>query len=240
MAIFPGFGFGAEMVKSYPVVNGVTSIEEGLAMTFNFPLEDGVAKVKVGSASSSDQFAGIAYYQYRVLPTKLNKVDVATVPASGSYVVHVLKVPYAPATEMRVVVTSLLGVSTALAYDGSTADATHFTVSGQVVTLDSSFAGYTATITYSYTPSATDARNFFGDVRPGLSNTASIGVINVIQKGVIVTTNFDPAADWLSSGSVKIASTGYLTKTSSGMVIPNCIVKEAPSLGKPYLTIELR
>jgi hypothetical protein len=228
------------MVKSYPVINGLTSVEEGLAMTFKYPLEDGVAKVQVGSASSTDQFAGVAYYQYRVLPTKLNKVDVLTVPAVSAYIVNLTKLPYAPATELRVVVTSPLGVSTVLIYDASTVDATHYTVSGQVVTVHSSFAGYSLQATYSFTPSATEARNFFGDVRPGLSNTSTLGVINVIQRGVIVTTNFDPAADWAASTPVKIASNGYFAKTSSGMAIPNCIVKEAPSLGKPYLTLELR
>lgn len=239
MAIFPGFGFGSEMVKSYPVVDGLTSVEEGLAMTFKYPLEGGVAKVQVGSTSSTDQFAGIAYYQYRVLPTKLNQVDVATVPATGPYIVNLTKLPYAPATELRVVVTSPLGVSTVLAY-AVAASATEFSISGQVVTVDSSFAGYSLQATYSFTPSATEARNFFGDVRPGLSNTATLGVINLIQRGVIVTTNFDPIADWSAATPVKIASNGYFAKTSSGMAIPNCIVKEVPSLGKPYLTLEIR
>lgn len=240
MAIFPGYGFGAELVRSYPVVNGVTSIEEGLALTFKYPLEDGVAKVQVGSSSSGDQFAGVSYYQYRILPTKLNSVESGTVPASGSYTFTLAKTPAAASTEVRVVVTSPAGSATVLAYDGSTADGTHFIISGRTITVDSSFAGYTILVTYSYTPSATDARNFFGDVRPGLSNTSSIGIINVIQKGVIVTTSFDPASDWNSSAAIKVASTGYFTKSGSGLSVPNCIVKEAPSVGKPFLTLELR
>lgn len=239
MAIFPGFGFGAELVKSYPVIDGVNSIEEGLALTFAYPFTNGVAKVQVGSTSSTDQFAGIAYYQYRVLPTKLNAVQVSTVPATGPFTISIAKTPFAPATEIRVVVTSPLGVNTVLAYAGA-ASATEFAVSGQVVTLHSSFAGFTATITYSYTPSAVEARTFFGDVRPGISNTSSLGVINAIYRGVIVTTNYDPAADWAANSAVKILANGYLSKTSSGMAIPNAIVKEVPSVGKPYLTVELR
>lgn len=240
MAIFPGYGFAQEMTKSYPVVAGLTSVEEGLAMTFKYPLQDGVAKVQVGSTSSSDIFAGIAYYQYRVLPTKLNQVDVLTVPASGSYIVNLTKLPDAPSTALRVVVTSPLGVSTVLAYNASAASSTEFTISGQVVTVDEDFAGYSLQATYSFAPSATEARQFYGDIRPGMSNTATLGSINVIQKGVIVTTNFDPASDWSANTAVKIASNGYLTKAGSNASIPNCIVKEVPTLGKPYLTIEIR
>lgn len=240
MAIFPGYGFGAELVRSYPVVDGVTSIEEGLALTFKLPLQGGVAKVQVGSSSSSDQFAGVAYYQYRVLPTKLNQVDVGTIPASGSYIVTLSKTPVAPSTELRVVVTSALGVSTVLAYHASAASSTEFTISGKTITVDEDFAGHSIQATYSFTPSAFEARDFFGDVRPGLSNTSSLGIINVIQKGVIVTTNFDVASDWSANTPVKIAANGYFTKAGSAAAVPSCIVKEAPSFGKPFLTLELR
>lgn len=240
MAIFPGYGFSQEMVKSYPVVNGLTSVEEGLAMTFQYPMQDGVSKVKVGSTASTDVFAGVAFYQYRVLPTKLNQVDVKTVPASASYIVNLSKLPAAPATELRVVVTSPAGVETVLAYNASTVSTTEFTVSGQIITVHSSFANFSLQATYSFAPSATEARNFFGDIRPGMSNTGALGVINVITKGVIVTTNFDPASDWVANTAVKIASTGYFTKAGSTAAVPNCIVKEVPVLGKPYLTLEIR
>lgn len=240
MAIFPGYGFSQEMVKSYPVINGLTSVEEGLAMSFQYPLQDGVAKVKVGSTASTDIFAGVAYYQYRVLPTSLNRVDVLEVPSESAFTVTLTKLPSAPASALRVVVTSPLGVSTVLAYHASAASSTEFTISGQVITVDEDFAGYSLQATYSFAPSATEARLFYGDTRPGMSNTATLGVINVIQKGVIVTTNFDPASDWSANTAVKVATTGYFTKSGSGLSVPNCIVKEVPVLGKPYLTLELR
>jgi hypothetical protein len=240
--IFPGYGFGAEVVRSYNLAESELSsaIEEGLALTFKYPLEGGLAKVKKGSTASTDVFAGISYYQHRVLPTKLNKVDAGTVPASGPYTFTLSKTPVAPGSEMRVVVTTALGVSTVLTYHADTVNATQFTVSGNIVTVDGTHSGKSIQVVYSYTPSAFEARDFFGDIRPGLNNTSSLGVINVITRGIIVTTNYDPTSDWSDSNAIKIATTGYLTKSGSGTSIPNALVREIPTVSKPFLTIELR
>lgn len=238
MAIYPGSGFAPENVESFPVVNGTVSIEEGLALTFKYPLEDGVAKVKVGSTASTDIFAGFAYNQYRILPTSLPKVEEATVPASVQ-TVTLTRDPVTPATQMRVVVTSPLGVSTVLAYHASAASSTEFTISGRVVTVHSSFAGYAIQITYNYTPSAIEARSFYGDVRPGANNTGIMGVISVIKKGTVVITNYDTGADWSANTAIKVDATGKLVKSGSGVSISNAIVKQVPSVQVPYLIVEL-
>lgn len=242
MSLFPGYGLTTELTRSYPVAadNLNTAIPEGVGMIFKKPLEDGVAKVTIGSTASTDEFAGITYYQYRTLVTKLLKVDSGKVPASGSYIFNLSTIPLLPATELRVVVTDLAGASTVLAYHATTVNASQFTITGTVITVDSTHAGKTITATYAYTPSAIAARDFYGDVRPGVNNTASLGVINVIQRGVIPTMNYDPSSDWLANTPVKLDSTGRFTKAGSGVSIPNCIVKEAPSVNKPLLTLEIR
>jgi hypothetical protein len=238
MAIYPGYGFAPENVASFPVVNGTLSIEEGLALTFKFPLEDGVAKVKVGSTASTDKFAGFAYNQYRILPTSLPKVEEAIVPASTQTVV-LSRDPVTPASQMKVVVTSAAGASTALSYNASAVSPTAFTVAGRVVTVDSSFNNYAIQITYNYTPSAIEARNFYGDARPGANNTGVMGVISVIKKGIVVITNYDTGADWSANTPIQVDSTGKLVKSGSGVTISNAIVKQVPSVQVPYLTIEL-
>jgi hypothetical protein len=119
-------------------------------------------------------------------------------------------------------------------------NSTQFTISGSTITVDSSFAGYSIKATYAYTPSAFEARDFYGDVRPGISNTSNMGIINVIQKGTIVISNFNPASDWADSNPVRLDTAGTFTKAGSTAIVPNCIVKEAPSANKPFLTLELR
>lgn len=240
--LFPGYGATAELVRSYPVANANLSstIQEGIAMTFKTPLENGVAKVTVGSVAGTDAFAGVTYYQYRTLPTKLIAIDEGKVPASGAYTFVISKTPLVPQTELRVVVTDSAGVSTLLAYHASTVNASQFTIAGTTITVDATHANKTITATYAYTPSALEARNFYGDVRPGVNNTSNLGVINVIQRGTIVTVNFDPSSDWNSADAVRIDANGRFTKSGALTIVPNCVVKEAPTKDKAFLTLELR
>lgn len=240
--LFPGYGATAELVRVYPVANAnlPTSIAEGVGMTYKTPLEDGVAKVVVGSTASTDKFAGVTYYQYRVLPTKLVKIDEGKVPATSAYTFALTRTPLVPATELRVVVTSPAGVSTVLAYHATTVNNSQFTISGTVITVDATYANYSIKATYAYTPSALEARDFYGDVRPGINNTSNLGVINVIQRGTIVTTNFDPASDWSDANPVRIDTNGRFTKAGSTTIIDNCVVKVAPTAGRAFLTLELR
>lgn len=241
MSLFPGYGLTTELVRTYPIEAALvnTAIPEGVGMIFKKPLEGGEAKVTTGSTAGTDEFAGVSYYQYRSLVTKLVKVDQGTVPASGSFIFTLSAIPLAPSTELRIVVTDGAGTSTVLTYAGAVT-AGEFTLTGTVVTVDSSHAGKTIAATYAYTPSAIQAREFYGDVRPGVNNTANLGQINLIQKGTIVTANFDPSSDWAAATPVRLDTTGRFTKAGSGVAIPNCIVKLVPTVAKPFLTLELR
>lgn len=238
MAIFPGYGFAPDNVYSYPVVNGLYAVEEGTAMTFSYPLQDGIAKVQVGSASSSDKFAGFAYNQYRILPTNLPKVEEQVIPSTVQEIT-LTRTPLNPTTQVFVVVISPTGTQTALAY-ASSADSTHFALSGTTVTFDESFAGYTAHVVYNYTPTALEARDFYGDIRPGTNNTGAVGVISVIRRGTIVLTNYDTGADWSANTAIKVDSTGRLVKSGSGLTLTNAIVRAIPTSQNPYLSVELQ
>ena len=238
MSIFPGYGFAPDNVSSYPVVTGLNAVDEGTVMTFKYPLEDGVAKVKIGSTASTDKFAGFAYNQFRILPTKLPKVEETVIPALAQ-TITLTRDPLNPSTEMSVVVISPTGVQTALVYNASTPSATEFAISGRVISFDSGFAGYRAHVVFNYTPSAIEAQAFYGDIRPGTNNTGTVGVISVIKRGTVVLTNYDTGADWSANTAIQVDTNGKLVKSGSGLSIANAIVKEVPTVQKPYLTVEI-
>jgi hypothetical protein len=128
---------------------------------------------------------------------------------------------------------------TILTYSASAASSTAFTIVGTLVTFDDLFDNFKAVITYNFTPTQLEARNFYGDVVPGIANTGVIGVTSVITKGTVVLSNYTTGTDWNSAAALTINSAGFVTKGGTGCTIPEAMVKQAPSQSNPYLVIEL-
>lgn len=195
----------------YEVAAATIRMEEGQALVA--VLENGSMKVKPSTGAAGEFFVGVSIAR-AAMPTVAPRVEELTVPATGPYKVNLGRAPN--------------GIVGATVVDGSTrtqltaqgsADSTHFSRSGQEVTLDSSFAGKKVIFRYSNDVTAKEAALMYGYDAFVAVDLSLAPVVGVIREGLIFTSCYDPLIDWDSVGGnnvIKLASDGRFTIGGNG------------------------
>lgn len=185
---------------------------------------NGVFGVSPSAGSAGENFLGLAVSQQIALST-FPKVQEFVDPNTDT--ITLARTPNASTLAVYNVTTNTMLTVT-----------THYTITGNVVTMNASFRGNTIRFIYKFSPTAVEARAIMGDVYPGGAAGTSIGQVGIIQKGVVYTTEYDSTKDWTQTVAVKSGANGQLTQGGSGATV-NCTIVQAPNTTNPYLGLML-
>jgi len=215
--------------RDWPINPASSEIFEGMALTNN--VVNGVGTVQASAGSSNDVFAGFAL-NVQKCPTTAKYVELVTIPASpGPYTWTLANTPISPSGST---VSFVSAAGTALSY-GSGAD--NASVSGNVITFDSSDAGEQYYVTYAYSPTVAQLIYLFGDgVVLKREPAAVTNTVGVIRAGLLYTDQFDPSQNWWAANIADLhtGAGGVVTRGGSGSAIHAQVVA-APGVDFPYL-----
>lgn len=212
----------------------VTSITEGQICVWSYV--NGIAKVVPSGGTSGEKFAGIANSRF-VTPTTGKFSEDIVVPASSPYTVTLSRTLASGAVPGAVILADD-AARAPLVKHADTVNSGQFTISGQVITVDSSYAGRTIRVVYDIALSVNEAALLYGhDFSPV---PASVDGIGVITAGLIYTTMYDPTVDWAAGqATIKTGADGKFVTSGNGMTL-DAIVAEAPTPGQPFLGIRIK
>lgn len=219
-----------------PVASTVLAIEEGQAMVY--VIENGEAVVKASTGVAGEFFAGVAWSR-ATTPTNAPLVEELIVPSAAPYTVTLAKTPLA--NPAAYVLASGASPRVVLAKSAA-ADATHYAIAGDVVTLDASFAGRTIQVVYRYTLSHVEAVYKFNFDAFATVDLVSAPVIGIVKDGIIYTDMFDETVDWASwsaSTPVTLGANGKFTIGGAGAVLDNAAVVAIPSVTDGMLGLHI-
>lgn len=219
-----------------PVSASILAIEEGQALVYAF--ENGEQTVKPSTGAAGEFFAGVSFSR-ATTPTTVPIVEEITVPTAAPFTVTLAKTPLAnPAAYIQAVGASpRVVLASAVA-----ADATHYSLAGDVMTFDASFSGRTVQVVYRYTISHVEAVYKFNFDAFATVDLVSASVIGVVKDGIIVTDQYDSTADWATwngATPITLGANGQFTIGGVGTAIANAAVMAVPSVNDGFLTIHL-
>jgi hypothetical protein len=212
-----------------PVAAGATVTAEGQALV---AVAGGGVKPATGAAG--EIFAGIAMAQ-QITPLALPKVERLIVAADNT--VTLAGTPLA--STLRVVRTD---TGAALVAGTPGTNATDYSISGTVVTVNSALVGKTVEVAYRFAPTTLQVKAIQGDIPPGGAAALLLNSVGVVIKGDVVTTEFDTTADWSTvsaSTPIKLAANGLFTIGGSGATVAGAYVTQLPSAESPFLGIHI-
>lgn len=94
-------------------------------------------------------------------------------------------------------------------------------------------------VQYHFEPTVSEAREITGDAPVGGDAAVDQNRVGlIVQAHPITLTNFDSSVSWDGVMHPSLGTNGLLTAGGSGTVLKNYIIKQAPSSGSPYLTIQ--
>lgn len=221
----------------------VGSVFAGCALVF--ALEGGVGKVKRAGGATTDRLAGICMAPIRnySIGTKIEQI---VVPASPYTVVLQRPISGSSVGAFKNTDGSLVAVSASAASTTNIQKTTDASTGNGALVFDSSFAGQTFNVVYPYVLSSVEVQAKIGNPYPGLSATDVLNKCGVFKIGRIATNAFDPLANWYSGTNfpnVKIIAGGLFTDQANGAtgVVPtNVTVVEVPTLGSPWLVLDIQ
>lgn len=205
-------------------------------------LEGGFGKVK-RAGSSGDRMSGVCMYPLRGITTN-TRIDQIVVPASSPYVVVLPRLATSTIGASRNDTGALVTVSSSAASSTNIQSGTDSASGNSSLTFDSSFAGVTFNVAYSYTMSSVEALSLIGTPNPGQSVTDQLGWCGVAKIGRIATSAFDPLANWYTGANfpgVKVLSGGVFSSTDvSGGITPTGVeIVEVPTAASPWLVLDI-
>lgn len=211
-----------------PVATGYTVTAEGAAL-----IQDAVnGGVRMTAGVSTEIFAGVSLSQ-QLTPLAFPRLEALTVDGA-LYTVTLFGTPISGT--LRVV----NAAGSALAAGTPTSDATKYSISGNVITVNSTLAATTITVSYRYVPTTVQAKYLQGDIPPGGAASLILDSVGLITSGDIVTSEFDTSVDWTSvnaSTHIQLAAGGLFTVGGSGAVVPNSYVYKLPTTSYNWLGI---
>lgn len=183
--------------------------------------------VKPSTGAAGEVFVGASLSQPLTL-FNFPKVEALTV--NGSNQITLSKTPLAGS--LRVV----NAAGAALVAGTPASNATDYSITGQVITVNVALAGQVVTVVYQFAPTVTEARMLQGDTQPGGAAALTTGTVGVIQAGTVYTTEYDTTVDWsVANPVVKVGANGKFTIGGTGAVVPNAQVRQVPSSGDVLL-----
>ncbi len=222
-----------QLSMEVPLSPNAAQIEEGQALQWTSM--NGQNYVTQGTGTAG-QFAGVAF-GYFMRPNTGVVVDTLTVPATAPYTVTLSQSPN------NVAAVSVVSGSTQFTQVTSLTAASQYTIGGsnnQTLTFDSANAGATVTVTYRMNLTVFQAEMYTGDGYIVNAPSNVTGTIGVIQKGVVMTSNFDTSVYWGAGNinNITCAAGGYFTTGGSGAAV-NATVYSVPTQDMPYLGLNI-
>ncbi len=216
------------------LLSSISILDEGVPMVY--ALENGVEVVKPAAGVANEIFMGISIHR-STSPLNAAWIERFTVPSGAPYTVTLSKINSGSALGLYVINSD--GSTTQLTAGNPGSVATEYSISGQVITLNSAQAGKTVQASYRYAPTLVEANyryafNPFTPVALGLPTTG-LGTT-----GDYYTDCFDPTANWAGfSGATPIKlGNGVFTIGGNGITIP-AIVSAVPGVDSPLLGLRI-
>lgn len=213
--------------NEFPIASGAVVTEAGQAWVF--ALQNGRSVVQPSTGAANEVFAGFTSLQTNMapfIPTTYVKVETLVVPTSG-----LLTLARTPVTGTVVITNANTNATVTLGtLSGNTVIAG--TVTGGV----SNAAAQTVNVTYTYALSVAEATALVGNIQPGGFIGNLVGQVGLGQEGVVYTNQFDTAINWATTTSITLGAGGKLT--TGGNVVLKAVVKQAPSVGYPFLGLQ--
>lgn len=197
---------GTPLVADNTVVNGVK------------PATGAAGEIFVG-VTFSQQLTILAFpYVEDLVPNASNQFTLAHAPSSGT---------------LRILDTTTSTPQTA-GTPGTTAN--QYSISGQVVTVNSAQGTDTMRCWYRYVPTTVEARSLQGDTLPGGAADLVLNTVGVVVAGDVYTTEYDSTVDWTAANIVvKLGANGLFTIGGSGGTATGVRVISPPTPDNPYL-----
>lgn len=228
---------GIDSWAGQPLYSLAPAIEEGMALTA--VMENGHQAANVAAApGGTDVFLGFSFGYY-TRPVSLVAVETYTVPAGGG-TIALANSPLNGASGAGLRVYNNTAGS-AITYN-ATAGTGVYQIGGtgnQTLTFNAAQAGASVTVTYAYSPTVIQAQAMVGDgAYFGSAQPSDVtGTIGLIRRGLIYTSNFDPAIDFTAvNAALKVGANGIVSTAGSGPAI-NGLVYELPTADFPFLGI---
>ena len=214
-------------------------ISEGLGLVSTF--EGGVNKVGLATGSTTDVFEGICLAPRKTFSLNA-KTESVVAPAGGGIVLLTRTAALSGGSGIGVYNASTYAevvASSAAVSPTNIQTGTDGTTGLTTLNFDPSLAGVTFWVSYQYVMNAIELQGSYGD-SPGAGQgsfaaTDLLGQTGVFKIGQVALNNFDPTANWASSGGkVKLVANGMWTdsnNTKTGIVPGNITVIQYPKCG---------
>lgn len=202
-------------------------VEDGQALV---AVNDGSGKlaVKAATGGAGEKFFGIAILEAG-RPTRLP--GVITVVGTGAL-----------QTALTTIANYVNGTASVYSAAGvKEADETNVAVAsdGKVTVKAAADEGEVFTIRYSYSPTVGEAQMLYGEQESQISPLAVGAQPGVFKHGLIYVSNYDTTQEWAINDVPTLGANGIFTKGGSGGTATGAVVAEIPSLGQPYLGLEI-
>ncbi len=225
-----------------PVVDGVTIMDEGLALVAI--MVNGDMKVKPSAGVAGEVFAGISFSRNSIATSAPSVIE-QVVPAS-------LGIPLGRAATAGQISIVLTDVATGIAVAATivsvapaSANEVQMTTAGNLVFF-AGRAGSKVRVVFQYTPTAVEGQALKGNMPLGLLPASVYGIVGVLTNMQEVSTScYDASVDWTGATTagapqtVKLGANGLFTVGGTGTSVPNCTILHAPSVDSPFLTLHL-
>lgn len=212
--------------------SAVSSIEEGSALVWQLDGGEGGLRPSVGGGNEA--FAGVAVGR-AATPTVVPYFENLVVRTASPYTVTLSK--SRQGNTIRVVHVAAGGARTTLTA-GSASNATEYSISNGVITVNSTLAGEVIEVGYNYAITFQEAIMKYNFHQNGSHNVSDIGTIGVMNTGMAYTTMYDLSSNWngwTAATPVYIGANGLFTLTSAGGTSTGCKVISVPSSEDSFL-----
>jgi hypothetical protein len=191
----------------------------------------GVFGAAPSAGSSGELFLGVAI-SAQITLASFPKVETFVIGAGLTYTLS--------RTPSGSTLTVLNGATAVAAGAG----ATQYQLSGATLTFGGTgvaAAGQTIVAVYRFVPTVVEAVSIQGDITPGGTAAAQLGQVGVVKSGVIYTSEYDTAVNWMATNPIiTTGANGRFTIGGSGATV-NGVVVAAPNASGPqgaFLGIE--
>lgn len=210
------------------LATGIAIQEEGVALVF--VKENGETKVQPSTGAAGERFAGVAIAR-NMPPATLPLVEEGVIDSTGSG--SLTRAPIAGQALIKVG-----GVAVTIISTGVPA-ADEILVVGADYKVDPSNVGKSISAQYLYAPTVQEARTVIGDAPYGGLAANALGTIAAVKQAEVGTSFFDASADWSDAMYAKTVAGGKFAPATAASGIPGVVVKNSPSVGSPFLVLEL-
>lgn len=190
-------------------------------------LEGGVEKVFVqGTVNGNEKVIGFSTLA-DALPGRTSAVEIVTVPSAGSLEIDLRNNDLVSGRVRAVVLASGQVLTVDYTYAGATADnAVKVDAAGGRMKFHLDEAGDTITVTYLYDLTVTESIAKFGERH---INNRSLHTMHGHMElgcgiGELYTDQFDASADWSSAAAIRLGDGGILTKSGAGPILACTVV----------------